>query len=353
MNYNDTYVQQDMSLLNDEKFIDQIKQGDHILITGCNGMIATYLIYAFLYLNDKYQKQLKIYGTTRNMDKTKRKFADIYDRNDVIFIENDVTEPLHLEDKIDYIYHLASSADPKNILNHPVDIIKANTLGLINILEFARNRNVQRVIFSSTREVYGKMEENCSEVTEESIGIINQLSTRACYPESKKIGETLLKSYQLQYGVPYTILRIAHSYGPGMPICNDGRIMSDLIYNVVNNEDIVLKSDGSAIRGFCYLIDLISGMLYATYLGKENQVYNIANEEENISILNLSKLLIELFQEKNLHLTYQEASREEKQAYCAFKRVVMNTDKIREIGWKPKVKLKQGLKNTVNSFRNE
>lgn len=353
MKYKTDLVINDMKKIDDEKFINKIPNNSSIIITGCNGMIATYLLYYYLHLNDEYNKNVKIYAVTRNMKKTKNKFSDILDRTDIIFVEQDISKKLDWNFSIDYIYHLASSADPTTILNNPTDIIKANTIGTINIMEYAREKNVKKVIYSSTREVYGKVDDNIDEVTENTLGIIDQLGVRACYPESKKIGECILNSYYLQYNIPCTILRIAHTYGPGMPILNDGRIMSDLIGNVVNNEDIKLKSDGSAIRGFCYLTDLISAIMFTTFDDKVNEVYNICNEDENITILELSKKLVGLFPEKKLNVSYVKISEKEKEAYCKFKRVKMNTDKLRNLGWKPKISLNDGLKNTVNSFKGE
>jgi nucleoside-diphosphate-sugar epimerase len=217
-------------------------------------------------------------------------------------------------------------------------------------MEYARIANVKKVIFSSTREVYGKMDDGCLEVDESSLGIIDQLGVRACYPESKKMGECIINSYNLQYGVNYTILRIAHSYGPGMPISNDGRIMSDLISNAVNRENITLKSDGSAIRGFCYISDLVSGIMYATFVGDDNKVYNICNEDENISVLDLANKIVSLYPDRNLTVSRKNISEQEREAYCKFKRVKMNTNRLRKLGWKPVVRLDDGLRKTIDSF---
>ena len=350
MKYKSNLVFEDMKKIDNKLFLDKIKKDLKIMITGCNGMIATYLLYYFLYLNDNYDCNIKVYAITRNILKSRNKFSDLFERSDICFIEHDVNLEFNFDFGVDYIYHLASCADPANILNNPTDIIKSNTIGTINVMEYAKKYKVKKVVFSSTREVYGKVDENILEVDENSLGIIDQLGVRACYPEGKKIGECIVNSYYLQHEIPYTILRIAHTYGPGMPISNDGRIMSDLINNVVNNESIVLKSDGSAVRGFCYLTDLISAILFTTFDGKKAEVYNVCNEDENISILDLAYKLVNLFPEKKLDVSYVKISDSEREAYCKFKRVMMNTDKLRSLGWMPRVKLDEGLKNTVNSF---
>lgn len=350
MSYNSLLVIEDMKRIINNLFLSNIDKKATVMITGCNGMIATYLLYFFMYINDEYGFEIKVYALTRNMNKTKLKFSELFGRTDLIFLEHDVSERFEFDFKVDYIFHFASNASPQSILKNPVDIIKANTLGTINIMEYAKNINVKKVVFSSTREVYGKMNDDCIEVTEESLGIINQLEKRACYPESKKMAECIINSYNLQYNIPYVILRIAHCYGPGMAIDNDGRVMSDLIGNVVNGKNIVLKSDGSAVRGFCYISDLISAIMFSVFVGEDNEVYNVCNEEENISILDLANKLIELFPEKKLTISYKKISLEEKKTYCQFKRVRMNNDKLKKIGWEPLVSLEKGLKNTVSCF---
>ncbi|MDL2276774.1 NAD-dependent epimerase/dehydratase family protein, partial [Breznakia sp. OttesenSCG-928-G09] len=333
-----------------DDYVSRIENGSVMLVTGCNGMIATYLIYFFLYLNDEYNKNIQVIGMTRSPDKTNQKYQDILERNDFSVLHHDVNGYFDMNVDIDYIFHFASNADPKNILERPVSIIQANTIGLINVLEYAKNKNVKKIIFPSTREVYGKMDEACTEVRESDIGVLDQLETRACYPESKKMAECILNSYYLQYGIPYAIFRIAHSYGPGMPIMSDGRIMSDLVGNVVRGEDISLNSDGSAIRGFIYLTDMISGMLYGTFTDLNAEVYNLANEEENISILNLANLLVSLSSDKNLKVTHKKISEKEREGYTKFKRVRLNMEKLKDLGWEPNVSLSEGLKTTIKSY---
>ena len=232
-------VQEDLKQIVSSSYINFEKlRGKTVLITGVSGMLATYLAYVIYYLDVHKNFQTKIIGTARNMEKANAKFQSL-SKEYFELVQHDVTQPFDYEKDIDYIIHAASNASPKFISTDPVGIIKANTLGTMNLLELARTKRIQNFLFLSTREIYGKSIKNL--LTEQDYGGFDILSPRACYPESKRMAETLLESYSVQYEIPYTVARIAHSYGPGMEINNDGRIMSDLISNVVNHEDIMLK----------------------------------------------------------------------------------------------------------------
>ena len=346
LSYSNNIVQEDMLDIYDEKILFNKLRNKSVLITGATGMLATYIIYFLYYLNQKRDSNIKIYALARNIKKAENLFVDLIDDKNFIIINQDVTNKILIDEKIDYIFHLASSANPKGILENPVGIIQANTLGTINICEFAVKNNAL-VFFASTREIYGKIEEK-EFVKESDMGVCDCLEDRACYPESKRVSETICKSYKLQYGMKYQICRIAHVYGPGMNIDNDGRIMSDIISDIVNSKNIVLKSDGSAIRAFCYLSDAIKGIFLLLLNGQENDVFNLSNEEEEISIKNLAELCTNLFIEKNIKVEYQISNNNN--VYTNYKRSKLDNSKLYNLGWKIKIDLKEGIKKTVTSF---
>ena len=298
LNFSNIIVQEDMKDIYNEDILFNKLKNKSVLITGATGMLATYIVYFLYYLNLNRDINVKIHILARNKKKIEELFGAFTNDENFIIVNQDVTNEISIKEKIDYIFHLASSANPKNILENPIGIIKANTLGTINICEFAL-RNNALVFFASTREIYGKIEGK-EFVKEIDMGVCDCLEDRACYPESKRISETICKSYNLQYGMKYQICRIAHVYGPGMNIDNDGRIMSDIISDIVNNRNIILKSDGSAQRAFCYLSDAVRAIFFILLNGQENDVFNLSNEEEEISIKNLAELCTNLFIEKNI-----------------------------------------------------
>lgn len=346
--YKNKVVQDDLKIISEQNIEFDILKNKSILITGATGMLASYYMYVLMYLNDNFNYNIKIYALVRNKEKLE-KMIDCSLRNDVIVLEQDVCSKIKIEDKIDYIIHMASSANPSTITTNPVGIINANVIGTLNVLELAKENNSQ-VIFTSTREVYGKMDERKEEILENDMGILDCTELRSCYPESKKMAENLIVSYAYQYGITYKIARIAHSYGPGMIIHNDGRIMSDLISNVVNGENIILKSTGEAKRAFCYIIDAITALIRITVSKEQNEIYNVANETEEISIRDLAYSLKEWYKEKNIDVIFE--IQENNNQYVKFKRTRLNTQKLENIGWTPIISLKDGIDKTVKFFEN-
>lgn len=347
LNFFNDIVQEDMKDIYEQKILFDKLKSKSVLITGATGMLATYIIYFLHYLNINKESNIKIYALARNKKKVEEIFNTLIDDKNFVIVNQDVTKEILIDEKIDYILHFASSANPKSILEDPVGIIQANTLGTINVCQFAVKNNAL-VFFASTREIYGKIEGK-EFVKETDMGICDCIEDRACYPESKRISETICKSYNLQYKMKYQICRIAHVYGPGMNIENDGRIMSDIISDIVNNRNIVLKSDGSAQRAFCYLSDAIRAIFFILLNGQENDVFNLSNEEEEISIKDLANLSTKLFTEKNIKVKYQ-TSNENTNLYTNYKRSKLDNSKLYNLGWEIKIDLKEGIRKTVLSF---
>lgn len=351
--YENKIVQNDLKeIITNIKNIEQLKNSS-VLITGATGMLATYITCTLMYLNEREDYNIHIYALVRNDNKLKDKFGEYINDEHFHIVLQDVIDEIKIENKIDYIIHSAGSASPYFIVNDPVGIIKANTLGTMNVMEFARKYDVKKVLYTSTREVYGKVDDDILEITEDVVGKLDQTDARSCYPESKRIGENICKSYNIQYGIPFNNVRIAHSYGPGMTIDNDGRVMSDFIYCTVNNKDIALNSDGTALRAFCYINDAITAMFMVLLNAESGENYNIANETEEIQIRDVALTLTKLFEEKNLKVTYLDSNKVDRTGYSKIARVKLSTKKLEKLGWIPQVKLEEGLKRTVKSFGKE
>lgn len=318
-----------------------------VLVTGANGMLATYLLYTFLYLVEEKGMDIKVIALTRSLDKTRELYKEFLNKPYFRVLHQDICNPIHCEGRVDYIYHFAGNASPFFIKADPVGIVKSNLLGTFNVMEFARDKEPARIIFASTREVYG--ETSYSLLSEnDSFGKINPLDNRSCYPESKRAAETILKSYYNQFGIQSVIARIAHSYGPGMKIDNDGRVMSDFIYNAVHHQDITLLSDGSAVRSFCYISDAVLGLIQLTLYGHPGEAYNLANESEPMPIREVAQLIANLFPERGIKVSYRQS--DDCSGYCTYERVALDMRKMEHLGFVPSVSLREGLRKTIISF---
>lgn len=332
-------------------FVDNLKNKT-VLITGATGLIAKNFAYFLLELNKNSNTNIKVVALVRNLQKAKDNFKDYINDKNLIFLNQDICDSINYNANVDYILHAAGSASAEAIKSNPVGIIKANTLGSINVLEFAKEKAVKKVLFTSTREIYGKIE-NIHNIKESDMGVIDPLSPRSSYPESKRLAEALFESYYTQFGVIFNILRIAHTYGPAMEIKNDGRVMADFIGAVVNKKDIILNSDGTAIRSFCYVTDTIDGILHVMFKGENCLAYNLANETEPYMIKDVAQMLVDLFPEKKLQVRFANPDDKIKKGYLDYKIVSLDTSSVESLGWRPKIKLTDGMRRTVEYFSEE
>ncbi len=346
--YETQIVQEDMErMIADTNIAYDLCKDRTVLVTGANGMLATYCVYTLMYLNEKKNWNVHVLALVRNRDRAMAKFGCFIGDKQFSLIVQDVCESFDNIPDADYIIHAAGSASPRFIKNAPLSIIEANVIGTKNVCAYALRSKAANVLFTSTREVYGKLE-NVEWITEDDMGVLDPMDSRSCYPESKRMAEQILKSYQVEKGLPFTNVRIAHSYGPGMETENDGRVMSDFMSDVLHNRNIILKSEGTAKRAFCYITDAVRGMFYVLFQGENTQSYNLANETEPMMIRDVARLMTEAFPEKKIRVEFHLQNNNG--AYCKYARVGLDTHKLEALGWKPQVSLLDGVKNTIYSF---
>lgn len=317
-----------------------------VLITGASGMIGSYLLYTLAALNDLQSYNIKIVALVRDKEKLPNYLKN---RADIIVLEQDVCDRISYNEKIDYIIHAASPASPKIMKEKPVDTIMANTIGTFNTLKLAKKNNVKAYLYISSREVYGEPYEWQEQFDEQTYGFVDPLLPRSCYSEGKKAAETMCVSFKEQYGLNVKIARPAHTYGPGMSIY-DGRVQADFLKNVVNHENIIMKSKGEAVRTYTYISDVIAGIFFVL-LNSDDIAYNMADENAKITIKELAELLVSLYPERNLKVEMQID--EDNKGCAPFKLGIINSDKLRKLGWEPKVSLEDGFRRTVEYIEKE
>lgn len=316
-----------------------------VMVTGASGMIGSYFVYTLMKLNEDYNANIKIIPLVRNLNKLPE---EVLSKDYIHPIIQDVTEKINYEKDVDYIIHAASPASPKIMKEKPVETNFANTIGTANTLTLAKDKNVDGFIFISSREIYGQPLDNQEYFKEDSFGFIDQLVPRNAYAEGKKAAENMCVGFNREYGVNTKIVRLAHTYGPGMSIY-DGRVQADFLKNLVNGEDILLKSDGSSIRTYTYISDAVSAM-FKIILKSEDMVYNVSDERNEVSIRNLAEIIANIPQKK-LELVFDIDDGDDN-GYAPFKFGLLSSDKIRsELGWKAKYSVEEGFKRTFEYLK--
>ena len=251
--YKNKTVQEDMNNILNSGFDYQKLNGKTILITGGTGMLASYMVYFLIYLNENISKfKCKIILLARDKNKVYDKFGDYAKKKYFDIYLGNIIEEIKIEEKIDYIIHAASIAITQYFKDYPIDVILPNSLGTYRLLELAYKNNVDSFLYFSTGSIYGKINE-INSITEETYGVLDPLDSNSCYSESKRLGETLCKAYWNQKKVKTKMVRITHTYGPTIDLNTDKRVFSEFIKNIINREDIVMKSAGTEVRSFCYL----------------------------------------------------------------------------------------------------
>lgn len=334
-----TIVDEDIQFLKQYDIQDHLFKNKTILITGATGMIGSYLTHYFASLVKTHQ--VKVVALVRNVEKAKKIFKDA----NIEYLVQDINSPIQYANDVDYIVHAASFAGPKYFIEQPVEIMRANLLGTMNVLEFARKANTKKTIIISSIQAYGELNPTITSIKEEMYGAINPYEASSCYSEAKKASEVLALSYQRQYGINVHCIRLTHAFGPGMDI-HDGRMLADFVRDGVNGKSIVLKSDGEGIRNFIYIADVISAFLIIMLHG-DTITYNITNPTCVLKIKELAKVIVDLFPEKKMELIFDI---QKVQGVSNVQFPVLNTDKLTALGWKPYFTIEKAMRNTILSF---
>jgi nucleoside-diphosphate-sugar epimerase len=323
--------------------------GKTVLITGANGFLPAYMVETLLFLcHKRITKDTKVLALVRNIKKARLRFKNYLNNKNLRFIVQDVCDPVNIDKKIDFIIHAASQASPKYYGIDPVGTLSSNTLGTINLLRLAQSNPIESFLYFSSSEVYGILDETKIPTTENDYGYIDPTNIRSCYAESKRMGETICISWLHQYGIPIKIIRPFHTYGPCMRL-DDGRVYADFISDIVNSRNIIMKSDGSARRTFCYISDATIAFFLVLLNGKNGEVFNIGNPKCEISIIELAQRLVKLFPEKELKVVKSE---NQKMGYIKSEitRNCPDISKINRLGWIPQTDINEGFIRTILSY---
>ena len=318
-----------------------------ILITGASGMLASYMTFFLIYLNENYGYNMNIITQVRNRDKMKNILGRYSEKQYLKIITDNVCEPFAVSECADYIMHAASLAGPQYYESSPIEVALPNAVGTYHLLEYAYGQKCKGFLYFSSGDIYGKMPPG-TDISENMSGQVNPLDSHSCYGESKRMGETWCMAFSRQKNVPAKIVRIGHTYGPTMDINNDPRVFASFMKNIFYGEDIIMYSDGKAKRPFCYIADATAAFLTVLLYGENGEAYNVCNTEEFLSINELAQILVKLKSDRNLKVVYK--TRVSSDSYLDNKVNRANKpveDKLKKLGWKAHFNTEQGFFNTL------
>ncbi len=307
-----------------------------VLVTGGAGFIGSHLCRTLL--EKGYQVICVDNFFTGNIENIKVLEKD----SNFKLIPYDITNTLTgiVTEHVDEIYNLACPASPIHYQFNPIETVKANTIGIINVLEFAK-LNGAKIFQASTSEVYGDPLEHPQ--SEKYRGNVNTLGPRACYDEGKRIAETLFMNYHRRYGLGIRIARIFNTYGPNMAQ-DDGRVVSNFITQALRDENLTVYGGGEQTRCFCYVDDMVEG-IYRMMNSNFKGPINLGNPQE-ITILELTNKILEIITESRSKIVFNELPEDDPMK----RRPDISLAKA-NLGWEPKIKLKDGLERTIQYFR--
>lgn len=308
----------------------------NIVLTGGSGFIGSHLSKELLKVenNNLIIVDNLLTGNIENIQ-------DILDHKNATFIQHDVQDHIEIDDKVDYVFHLASAASPVAYTENPINTLKAGSLGTINTLGLARKHDAEYFL-ASTSEVYG--DPLITPQNEEYWGNVNPNGERSMYDEAKRFAEAATATYARSYNIKTKIIRIFNTYGPNMQL-NDGRVVTNLIVQALNNEDLTIYGDGSQTRSFSYVSDTVAGII-AMMNSKHYEVFNIGNPYE-MTVKELAETILKLTNSSS-KIIFKPLPNDDPQ-----QRKPDITKAIEKLNWEPKINLETGLEITIKWIKKE
>jgi nucleoside-diphosphate-sugar epimerase len=343
-------IQSDLDRILEAKLSWERFAGKTVLVTGAAGFLAAYVVETLLRLNEvSGRSPVKVLALVRREQAARQRFARHLRRKDLVFLYQDVCDPLALEGPVHFIVHAASSAAPRAYCKDPLGTFGANVFGTRQLLELAVRNPVEGFLFLSSGEVYGLGNDTVIPTHEDAFGYLDPANVRSCYGEGKRGGETLCACYAAQHGVPATMARIFHTYGPGMPL-GDGRVFTDFVADVLEGRDLVMRSDGTVSRAFCYLADAVEGLFTILLKGNPGTAYNVGNDKAELKVRELAELLVGLDPALGLKVRREEPS-DGDYLPSPIQRGCPDVTRLRELGWAPRIDPEEGFRRTIRSYR--
>ena len=310
------------------------------LITGATGLIGRALIQHLSKLG------AKIYASCRSSEKFKAYFSGYAD---IVPVYGDIcTLDIHSID-VDYIIHAASTTTSRDFVDKPVETIRTAVGGTLNILDQCRKKELKGFVYISSMEAFGITPTDNRDIHENDLGYIDVMNVRSSYSESKRMCENLCASYASEYGVPAKVIRLAQTVGPGVSY-TDNRVTVQFARSVIEGKDIVLKTEGKTKRPVLYIDDAVSAILTVLEKGKAGECYTAANPDTFCTIRETAEAIIRNIAQDKIKLVFDL---DPNAGYAPDICLNLNVDKLKALGWEPKVGLVEAYRRLIESLKDE
>ena len=307
-----------------------------ILVTGATGLIGYTLVCALLYASEQRKLGLQILSLVRDEARARKKYAELTAEGcRLSFVEGSVEKLPPIDGPVHYIIHGASRTASRDFVEMPVETWKTALDGTNALLELAREKAAEGMVYLSSMEVYGYPERGRL-VVEEDIGRLSPMQVRNCYPLGKIACESLCCSYASEYRVPVRIIRLTQTFGPGVAY-HDGRVFVEFARCMVEKRNIVLKTKGETERSYLYTMDAVSAIMTVLLCGENGEAYSAANEQTYCSIAEMAEMAASMAGVKVVYELQDVRS----SGYAGTLYMKLSTQKLQNLGWKPVVSLEK------------
>ncbi len=344
------YVMEDLEAAASSSLIDWERlRGKTVAVTGATGLLGKLMVLALLHADDRYGLDLKVLAFVRNPEKADRIF-DGAPKAHLKYVVQDIAEKPAEEIHTDFLIHTAAVTTSKLMVEKPVETILTAIEGTRAMLEFAVRCRMESVVFLSSMEAYGTVQDGAGEIREKDLGFIDPMEVRSSYSEGKRMCECMCASYAAEYGVPVKVARLSATSGPGIDP-DDRRVIGQFARSVIRKENIVLHTKGEKANCYLYTADALTGILFLLLNGASGEVYNICNPQTFCSIRELGETFAALDETGTVKLVIDIPEDAEHLGYAPSSRMKMNADRFLALGWQPCTGLTEMARRITESIR--
>lgn len=326
-------------------------EGSSFLISGGGGFIGSYFMDLLKFCNDNiFLEPATAICIDNFITGVPERIEHIKDNENFIFINADISKPIKIDYDIDYIINAASIASPAYYRKYPIETLETNVLGLKNLIELGMQKKVRSFLNLSSSEIYGNPDEANIPTREDYNGNVSCTGPRACYDESKRLGETMCVNYYKEYRVPIKSARPFNVYGPGLKL-DDRRVIPDFFNDAIRKRKIRILSDGTPSRSFCYISDAVKGFMLVLLSEFDGEAFNIGNDMTEISMRGIAELIAEIA--GNVTIEYKRSKEIDYLTDNPQRRCPDLAKSKSYLSYYPKVGLETGLKRMYQWYKQE